>query len=277
MICFDLMFEEPQLSLYVEHGIRDFLWSSYWVNKPPVITGTQVELARSLSLPSNFLASGIGLSWEQSGSGIYSYGNPLVHWYNFGTTPLSKMLIADVPKFQAIDYYYKKSATFEHSQLDFTPTSKPTPPTIVTFSVNPGDNITISSTSNNLTCTTSLIVSDNSSEDDLFGIYSLDGIYNGLFPAQICGVIKCLDKECTASTLDTYSKFDFFEISGNFNMDKIFMMYPLVAKNHSMIVSTDLYNTNSPRFPTKITSKLIAEYLDLLNAVLFGLEYHDPS
>ena len=103
MICFDIMFEEPQMSLYHRHGIRNFLWSSWWVNEPPLITGTQVELARSLSLPSNFLASGIGLSWYNSGSGIYSYGDPLQHWYNIGSKPISRMMIAELPEAREVE------------------------------------------------------------------------------------------------------------------------------------------------------------------------------
>eukprot|EP00011_Vannellida_sp_DIVA3-517-6-12_P001013 CAMPEP_0114607780 /NCGR_PEP_ID=MMETSP0168-20121206/2240_1 /TAXON_ID=95228 ORGANISM="Vannella sp., Strain DIVA3 517/6/12" /NCGR_SAMPLE_ID=MMETSP0168 /ASSEMBLY_ACC=CAM_ASM_000044 /LENGTH=555 /DNA_ID=CAMNT_0001818659 /DNA_START=112 /DNA_END=1775 /DNA_ORIENTATION=+ len=97
MICFDVMFQLPQLDLYEELGIRDFTWTSWWVNVPPLITGTQTEVARSLQIPSNFLASGIGMSWYNSGSGIFSNGQSLRSWYNPTSEPKARVLVAEVP------------------------------------------------------------------------------------------------------------------------------------------------------------------------------------
>jgi hypothetical protein len=189
MICFDLMFEEPQLSLYYTHGIRDFLWSSWWVDVPPLITGTQVELARSWVLPSNFLASGIGLSWYNSGSGIYSYGDPLQHWYNPSSKPIERLLIADLPIFPEVDS--QPIPLITNQLLSTTKT-----PTIVTFQIYAGQTIENSSQSNSLRCNATLKVNPNSVEGELWGVYSLSGNYSGLFPGQVCAVMRCPDEAC---------------------------------------------------------------------------------
>ena len=278
MICFDLMFEDPQLILY-NLGIRNFLWSSWWVDEPPLITGTQVELARSLSLPSNFLASGIGLSWYNSGSGIYSYGTALKHWYNFSIHPLSKMMIADVP----INPEFEQNIPIENEEEEeenipsFTSncnTNTSTLPTITTFNILPGESYNISSTSNNLTCNALLRVSVDSNSGELFGVYSLDGIYNNLFPAQICAIMRCYDEECTSPILDTSSYFDYFELSGNFNTESLYMMYPMVAKQNALIIDPSSYTTNSIIKPTTIWST--EQNMNVLNVALFGLVSHDP-
>jgi len=279
MICFDLMFEEPQLSLYHNHNIRNFLWSSWWVNEPPLITGTQVEVSRSFSLPSNLLASGIGLSWYNSGSGIYSLGNPVQHWYNFGYEPLSKILIADLPKDPLTSSSSFEDLTQNANQFSGarnTHTGEATPPTIETFVVTPGTTQTISSFSNDLVCTATLRVSENSlGGDELFGVYSLSGIYNSLFPAQICALLRCYDEECTTPILTTSSTFDWFELSGNFNLNRLFVMYPMAATNHSVLLDPTGYETNTPSLPNRIYSNGNVSSYNLLNAALFGLDYHE--
>ena len=68
LICFDLMFEYPQGSL-LEYGITHFVFSSWWVNFPPVITATQVQQSNSLIKNITILASNSGESWFNSGSG----------------------------------------------------------------------------------------------------------------------------------------------------------------------------------------------------------------
>ncbi len=115
------MFKEPQLSL-LQLNVTNIAFSTWWVNFPPLITSTQVQQAWSRLHGANLLASGnnsclvvhfdspvwhdlsfpayegIGLSWYNSGSGIYSYNSTLTTLYNPTHEPMEKMLIATVPK-----------------------------------------------------------------------------------------------------------------------------------------------------------------------------------
>ena len=213
------MFEYPQFALRNNYNVTNFLWSSWWVNEPPLITGTQVELARSISLPSNFLASGIGLSYFQSGSGIYSYGDPIHSWFNPTFHPLSRLMIADLPdvpadqseeyvKIPEKEVLYKKEIilsellspdqdTFGKYAFKTILATNPNPPVINTFTITPGMLFNVSSTSYDLVCTATVQISSNSVAGELFGVYSLSGIYNNLFPASICGLLRCYDAQCT--------------------------------------------------------------------------------
>ena len=268
VICFDLMFEQPQLGLYAREGIRDFLWSSWWVNEPPLITGTQVELARSMSLPSNFLASGIGLSWYNSGSGIYSYGTPLQHFYNPSTLPVSKLLIADLPRWDHSQFHvplFTGSFAWAPSNISS--------PTIETFSIVAGETRQIVSRSGDLLCHGEIHANAKSPEGELFGVYSLHGTYNGLFPVQTCALLRCLDEACTSPILHTSSLFDSFSLRAEWVGDALFMSYPMVAGDEAVIALPSTYSTDTLRFPSVIQSTT-SEPFDLLNAALFGLEWH---
>jgi predicted amidohydrolase len=69
MICFDIMFEEPQKSL-LEKNIQNFAYSSWWVNNingAALITATQSQQSWSRINKVNLLASGIGLNYASSG------------------------------------------------------------------------------------------------------------------------------------------------------------------------------------------------------------------
>eukprot|EP01125_Pyxidicula_operculata_P013552 TRINITY_DN449_c1_g1_i1.p1 TRINITY_DN449_c1_g1~~TRINITY_DN449_c1_g1_i1.p1 ORF type:complete len:514 (+),score=97.13 TRINITY_DN449_c1_g1_i1:62-1603(+) len=95
-ICYDMMFGIPMLRT-AETGVRDFVYSSWWVNTPPVLSGTSLQRAWSLTTQSNLLAAGSGQSSFNSGSGIYSSGSVIASYSsNQLLKPESKLLIGDV-------------------------------------------------------------------------------------------------------------------------------------------------------------------------------------
>jgi predicted amidohydrolase len=82
IICYDIMFEHPQKSI-VSSGIDLLLFSSWWINTPPLMTALQIQESWSLANPQiTLLAAGAGNSWRFSGSGIYSSGIPLASKWN---------------------------------------------------------------------------------------------------------------------------------------------------------------------------------------------------
>eukprot|EP01127_Copromyxa_protea_P014977 TRINITY_DN4248_c0_g1_i2.p1 TRINITY_DN4248_c0_g1~~TRINITY_DN4248_c0_g1_i2.p1 ORF type:complete len:368 (+),score=70.41 TRINITY_DN4248_c0_g1_i2:34-1137(+) len=98
-ICFDIMFKTPLYDLH-EEGVTDFVFSSWWVNTPPVLTGTVMQQSWSKVTGSNLLASNSGYTWHSSGSGIFNSGSTLTSWYNSNANlqNVSKMLISEVPR-----------------------------------------------------------------------------------------------------------------------------------------------------------------------------------
>jgi predicted amidohydrolase len=100
MICFDIMFAKPQVEMLKRYGVTDVIFSSWWVNTPPVLTATQIQQAWSRSFGLNMLASNSGYNERVSGSGIFSRGVALASFTNPTMTSQSRMLIADVPKIQ---------------------------------------------------------------------------------------------------------------------------------------------------------------------------------
>eukprot|EP00854_Cymbomonas_tetramitiformis_P006905 gene6905-8240_t len=89
-ICFDIEFMSPSMQL-IARGIRDFAYSTSWVNQPPILTAQMVQQAWSRKYSSNLIAANNGVSFVKSGGGIYSSGEVLAEFFNStGTNVTSK-------------------------------------------------------------------------------------------------------------------------------------------------------------------------------------------
>ena len=97
MICFDMMFGTPSELYYNMDDVYDLVYSTWWVNTPPDFSATQIQQAWSRTMNMNLLASGNGLSWLYSGSGIYSRGEVLQQHYNPTYQPEDYLLVSKVP------------------------------------------------------------------------------------------------------------------------------------------------------------------------------------
>jgi predicted amidohydrolase len=74
MICFDIMFDWPASAL-LDDGVKDVVYSTWWVNMPPFLTGTQVQAGWANASRVNLIAAGSGEEgWRSSGSGVYPFG-----------------------------------------------------------------------------------------------------------------------------------------------------------------------------------------------------------
>lgn len=295
MICFDVMFQLPQLALY-DLGIRDFTWTSWWVNFPALITGTQTEVARSSQLPSNFLASGIGLSWYNSGSGIFSEGQPLRSWYNPTSEPKSHVLVAEVPYLvpphsleeetratpldMMEDISMRDSAAFE-LLLNSTDCDGlccgcgQEIMEVVTFSATTGLSETVVATSRSLTCAVTVeIEQESSSGPEEYGVVALTGMYNNLFPAQICALVHCGGDDCEGFSLSADTQFASWSIHANVTSSDLFVMYPLVAEDLARIPPPSAYEYSGLSTDTPSLVSTSGKATMLLNAALFGLNHH---
>lgn len=99
MICFDMMFGTPSENYVGMEDVYDLVYSTWWVNTPPDFSATQIQQAWSRTMNMNLLASGNGLNWLYSGSGIYSRGQVLEQHYNPTYHPEEYLLISKVPIF----------------------------------------------------------------------------------------------------------------------------------------------------------------------------------
>jgi pantetheine hydrolase len=69
-ICFDIIFGYPGLELMRTYNVQHFVYSTWWVNTPPLMTATQIQQGWSRFFNVTLLASNSGKYWYNSGSGV---------------------------------------------------------------------------------------------------------------------------------------------------------------------------------------------------------------
>lgn len=69
-ICFDIIFNTPSLPLLYNLGVTHFVYSTWWVNTPPLMTATQIQQGWSLFFGATLIAANGGRNWYNSGSGV---------------------------------------------------------------------------------------------------------------------------------------------------------------------------------------------------------------
>eukprot|EP01100_Stratorugosa_tubuloviscum_P014809 TRINITY_DN810_c0_g6_i1.p1 TRINITY_DN810_c0_g6~~TRINITY_DN810_c0_g6_i1.p1 ORF type:complete len:503 (+),score=185.92 TRINITY_DN810_c0_g6_i1:42-1550(+) len=275
-ICFDMMFVEPQLTLINKYGITDIVWSSWWVNTPPLITGLQVEQAHTIFFKNtNLLSSGIGLSWYNSGSGIYgSNGKVYDFFYNPTTSPKTKLMIAQIKKImnsELIDNYeIMPIKNILHVELDKNKKEQQEF-SISTFIANPGAIGTLTANTTLVNCSVDYVVSENYNNNntgEMFGLISFSGIYNNLFPSQYCAFMICNIESCSTTIMNSKTHFDSWNLNAQFT-NNITIIYPMVATDETLIVSSESFQVND-----QYTNIKSSEYWNsklLLNVALFGI------
>jgi predicted amidohydrolase len=95
LVCFDILHGTPVKEL-LRKGVKNFVLSNWWVNKPPIIAAVQIQQGWSRWNQVNLLAPNAGTNWFNSGSGIYSKGVELAYFYNPTSQSKDMLLIADV-------------------------------------------------------------------------------------------------------------------------------------------------------------------------------------
>lgn len=95
-ICFDLMFEEPAITLLNE-GIKNFVYPTMWVSELPFLIAVQIQRIWAYTNNVNLLAADAKrIETATFGSGVYAgQQGSLVEFIPNGST--TKVIVTDVP------------------------------------------------------------------------------------------------------------------------------------------------------------------------------------
>lgn len=75
-VCFDIMFGDPA-NVARARGVTDFVFSSWWVNFPPLLLASQVQSGWAAARGANLVAANTAEpGWHGAGSGIYAFAPP---------------------------------------------------------------------------------------------------------------------------------------------------------------------------------------------------------
>jgi predicted amidohydrolase len=99
-ICFDIFFHAPVVSAVRDHGVTDFVFSTYFENNgtdPFRISALGILQGVSRALNINIIASNVGTGALDSGSGIFVRGTSPSLFYNPTHVDASHMVVADIP------------------------------------------------------------------------------------------------------------------------------------------------------------------------------------
>uniref|UniRef100_A0A7S4KP86 CN hydrolase domain-containing protein n=1 Tax=Paramoeba aestuarina TaxID=180227 RepID=A0A7S4KP86_9EUKA len=204
-ICFDLFFRTPQWVLK-DIGIQDFTFSTYWVNdgSMPPIPSVSLQQGFSRAAGTQLLASNIGLGKFDSGSGIYSKGEPLQERLNPNPDrPDEFLLVADIP-IQPQPQQPQHPQHPQHSQQPQQQQHKrqqhgdnesfPSSYNIdELFSFSPGQEWQQTLIDGPTSCHLHLKVAENSPEtNETFAFVAINGtLFDGLLPTQMCNYYVC--------------------------------------------------------------------------------------
>lgn len=256
IICFDIMFAKPQLELLNRHGVTDLIFSSWWVNTPPILTATQIQQGWSRAFGANVLASNSGFNARVSGSGIFSEGRPLASFTNPTMVSRNRLLIADVPKIRfrgENEDYAQLPKVVRIPEGERSVTSKPLilhSKALRTWEVN-GELLKDQISVEGLTCSfTYQVVSDSHTEtsnSSTLIFYAASGYLTPLFPALACGVATCPSDDAArcitllqmpkASMVANQTLFGYFSLTATYSSSDKLTVYPVSAKNNAAIFS----------------------------------------
>ncbi|KAF7661731.1 hypothetical protein LDENG_00253210 [Lucifuga dentata] len=97
LICFDLLFQEPTITL-VDRGVRQLVYPTAWMNQIPLLAAVQFQRAFSLGANVTILAANIRSDpLGMTGSGIFSPVSAFYHHARQGEPEEGRLLVARVP------------------------------------------------------------------------------------------------------------------------------------------------------------------------------------
>lgn len=96
LLSFDINFAEPVHQM-LEQGVTDFVFSTWWVNTPPLGSATMIQQAFARQTQINLLAANAAACPDSCGSGIYSKGDVLATSFTSNVDYSSSTLSATLP------------------------------------------------------------------------------------------------------------------------------------------------------------------------------------
>jgi hypothetical protein len=178
------------------------------------------------------LASNIGTTWLDSGSGIYSKGNYLNYTFQREDKNNIKLIIAKVGIISSENSKENSngigpSNSWNNEEVEY---NVPKVPTFLEFSPKCGSKNEIKAVHNNLTCHAYYQTSHNNCtyENITYALMALDGfLFDDLLQCKICAIVYCPTGNCMEISLDGDAMFEQLSLWGNFGSK--YPIFPIVG------------------------------------------------
>lgn len=248
LVCFDIWFRYPGFALAEgELGLENFILSSWWENNGtlPLVSAVNMQQAFARGARANLLGCSVGVSFFNSGSGVYNGpGQEQNFVYNVQFPSLDMHIVSMElpvsPRTQELPHPWKRTISITQEEykgfLAVEPResnivappgprsrliSMPEDATVSELTISSGDTSTgVILTNGGLECAFSFATSNSTISEGSFALMAYQGPYfDGMLYADVCAMFKCNDEYgCSALTLDAGEVvFDHVSITASFN------------------------------------------------------------
>ena len=223
-ICFDILFQEPSISLIEKWNLDSIAFPTAWVNVLPFFSAAPFHGSFSTGKSINFLASNLHApSIKITGSGIYTPGK--IHVYrNPRVKSGSKLLISTVDiKPKQIPY---KKVTFPRNMKTKTVFSSKIFGDTYNFAELPGKKGVAAVCHGDLCCRVAYKYKTKAT-DEFYVLGAFDGLHEmeGTYYIQMCLLVKCGNKSrssCGKELTEATTRFRYLSVTGNFSTPYVY-------------------------------------------------------
>jgi predicted amidohydrolase len=187
MTCFDIMFASPMVGALGRSGIRDVVYGSWWVNKPPYLTATQVQSGWAWREQVNLIAAGSGESgWFSSGSGVFPFATSgqlsnasyRTDSISPATMVLTRLGLQSSPRQGPLPVY-------PGAEPQSTNETRPWELAVQPWAASSSSTV---ARTTGVHCT---VATPSGEGNQSYAVMAAQGWYNNLFPTLMCGVCPC--------------------------------------------------------------------------------------
>uniref|UniRef100_G3TIK0 Pantetheinase n=2 Tax=Loxodonta africana TaxID=9785 RepID=G3TIK0_LOXAF len=226
--CFDILFEDPAVTLVKDFHVDTILFPTAWMNVLPHLSAVEFHSAWAVGMGVNFLAANLHHPFmHMTGSGIYAPDSPRGFHYDMKTEE-GKLLLSQLdshPYHSAVNWSSYASSIEANSMGNqgFKGTVFFDNFTFVELKGVIG-NYTVCH--RDLCCHLSYKMSEKRS-DEVYALGAFDGIHTveGTYYLQICTMLKCRTtalETCGDSVEAASTSFEMFSLSGTFGTQYVF-------------------------------------------------------
>ncbi|CAL4120835.1 unnamed protein product [Meganyctiphanes norvegica] len=303
---FDVMYDSPGVLNVVNHGIKDVIMSTAWVDELPHFTAPQHFSGWSVGLGVNFLVSGLHQPTSgQLGSGIFfgvTGDDPLYVW---NATLGDELLVHRVTTYKSeasdlleeiettesttINITYKPSDYFEKEVEQLNPNDQLilhedlSNYTNVVLKKSELDIILTQTSCHNelICCTVTYTWPNNDTKDGNYLLLAFSGNYTiantYTMYTETCSVVYCLSPDIDNCTLvenmvPSHNSFKVLSLDGSFNTEYV---YPSVMTQDMHLYNRTLWtfvelDYNKEKYPHSIRFESDEAVSNLLSLTMFG-------
>ncbi|TRY72895.1 hypothetical protein DNTS_021710 [Danionella cerebrum] len=220
--CFDILFQDPAVTLVKDLGVRQVVYPTAWMNQLPLLAAVQFQRSFAYAIGITLLAANIrSVEMSITGSGIFTPWDSLIHHDPKGNS--GKLLVRRVPVLDPLFIDNKEGETFKlvpflgfpkrESEISWGLSSLSTnfnadcPPVSFT-SIMMYDNFTLiplhGSEGNVSVCSGSLcchLLFQRNERHEFYALGVFDGLHvvHGTYYLEVCALVKCTGDEHTLS------------------------------------------------------------------------------